>query len=100
MPSGVRSFDYANLPVSEEDGTYFPLIAIICAKIFSRVLVNIPIMYMSELFPLKARCLAAGICSAIFNLLLFAATASFYDTERLLSLPYTLCIYGASAIVG
>lgn len=57
-------------------------------------------MYTSELFPLKARCFAAGMCSAIFNLVLFAATATFYDMEKWFGIAYTLCIYGVSALIG
>lgn len=100
LPSGVRSFDYENLPTAGENGTYFPLIVFVSSKVFTSGLIKIPIMYTSELFPLKARCFAAGMCSAIFNLVLFITTSTFYDMEKFFSLSYTLCIYGAAAIIG
>lgn len=83
---------------STGNGSIFPLLVIICAKALTAGLLEVPFMYTSELFPLKARCFAAGMCSAIFNLILFITTTSFYNMEMWFGLPYTLCIYGVSGI--
>lgn len=100
LPSGIRSFDYEHITNSTGDGSIFPFIIIIFSKVFTTALMEVPCMYTSELFPLKARCFAAGVCSAISSLVLFATTTTFYNMEMWFGLSYTLCIYGVSGIIG
>lgn len=85
---------------SGENASYIPLILVVTLRFLTNALLNVPVMYSSELFPLKSRCIAAGISQAISNALLFIAIKTFYDLENWMNMPVTFCIYGVIAIMG
>lgn len=100
LPANSKSFEHSNRPVVGENGSYVPIINVIVMRFVTNGLINISLMYASELFPLKSRCIAAGIAQGISYTLLFVATKTFYDLEYLMNMSFTFCIYGVAGFIG
>lgn len=100
MPANSKSYEHANKPAAGENGSYVPLINVFVMRFVTNGLVNISLMYASELFPLKSRCIAAGIAQGISYTLLFIATKTFYDFEYLMNMSVSFCIYGVAGFIG
>lgn len=88
------------MTVQNQNATYVALVNVFLLRFVTNGLVNISFMYASELFPLKSRCIAAGIAQAISYTLLFVATKTFYDFENFFNMSITFCIYAVAGFIG
>lgn len=87
LPSGYNSFDQATF-VSNGYLPYIPFVGMLlwhgftCCGIYS-----LPWQWLSEAFPYRTRALTSGIASALYYVLTFIATKTYYSLEMKLSLP-------------
>ncbi|CAI6342765.1 unnamed protein product [Macrosiphum euphorbiae] len=84
-----------------ESTQWIPLI-IICGIYFSGGCgaACIPWMLIGEVFPNKSRGIATGVCAGMAYLLLFTLTKSYLTVEMILSIEYTMLLFGCIGIFG
>lgn len=100
LPANSKSYEHANEVYVGENASYIPLILLLVIRVLTNAMIIIPVIYESELFPLKSRCIAAGIAQAISYAALFVATKTFYDLEYWLNMSITFCLYGVFGLIG
>lgn len=100
LPENSKSFEHASEPNIGKNASYIPLVLVVVMRFFTNGILNVPIMYQSELFPLKSRCIAAGVSEALSKTILFVAIKTFYDLELWLNMSFTFCIYGVIGFIG
>lgn len=61
---------------------------------------SIPYIMMYEIFPFKSRSFYCGLAGAENQLFAFIATKTYFDFERIFSLPGVICFYGVLGVIG
>ncbi|CAI6373675.1 unnamed protein product [Macrosiphum euphorbiae] len=76
-------------------------ITILCGiNFFGASVIILPWMLLSEVFPNKARGIATGSSAGLSYLLIFILTKSYIEIEILLTLEYTMVLFGCLGIFG
>lgn len=100
LPENAKSYENAHVLNGGENGSYLPVILVVVWRFVTAAILNIPIMYASELFPLKSRCIAAGISVGTTYIYLFVAMKTFYNLEYWLNMSEAFCIYAVIGVIG
>lgn len=100
LPENARSYENAQILNDSENGSYLPVILVVVWRFVTAAILNVPIMYASELFPLKSRCIAAGISVGTTYIYLFVAMKTFYNLESWLNMSQTFCLYAVIGVIG
>lgn len=100
LPENSKSFEHKKLETDVTNASSIPLALFIALRFSTTGIVLIPFMLLSELYPFKSRCFAAGITAATNYIISFCATKTFYDIEKCFSLPSALCFYGVIGAIG
>uniref|UniRef100_A0A2S2Q0I1 Facilitated trehalose transporter Tret1 n=1 Tax=Sipha flava TaxID=143950 RepID=A0A2S2Q0I1_9HEMI len=80
---------------------WIPL-TILCIIYFSGScgVLSIPYLLTSEVFPNNCRGIATGVCGGLSNIIIFIITAMYLFVENVLTLEYTMILYGLVGIFG
>lgn len=100
LPPNSKSYEHASVLYAGEDTSYTPFVLIMVFRFVSAFILITPNLYGSELFPLKSRCIAAGIATATTCVCISVATKTFYNFEYWLDMSTTFCIYGVIGFIG
>ncbi|KAF0763767.1 facilitated trehalose transporter Tret1-like [Aphis craccivora] len=79
---------------------WFPTLLLSGISLFGTSISTLPWMLISEIFPNKSRGVAAGSCAALSYFLMFILTKTYLTIEIILTLEYTMLLFGGIGIFG
>lgn len=100
LPPNLKSFDHKGPSDDSKNGTIAPFVLIIALQFFTTVVVSLPFILLSEIYPTKTRSLITGITTAILNVYVFIVSKTFYNLENWIYLPGAMLFYAGCGAIG